>query len=424
VNNYSETHHALDAAPLPSYPRIEGQARFDVCVIGAGYTGISTSLHLAELGYNVALVEAQRIGYGASGRNGGQLGYGMSTLQPDLIHRFNKHIARKFWDLSVESVDLFHDLCDKHTIDCDFSSGNMACATSASTLAELSHHADIVEGYGRSVYKRLDSALTQHASGSSAYTGAIISQKSGHINPLKYVLGLAKAAQNAGVSIYEQSRVTAIANTKPATASFETGTITANYLVLCCNGYLGDLSRKLANRILPVDNYQAATQVLDDATIHSLIKAGACIWDTSHSVHYFRLTPDKRLIMGCGIGVPGHPPKNLEKDCRHHIEWVYPQLKDVGIDYIWSGTLAGTNNHLPDVGRLAPHVFYAQGYTGHGVGTAPLTGKYLAQEIHARSSGFKLLSDVKHKNILGGRFLRLPAVLAYILMTNTRDRLA
>jgi gamma-glutamylputrescine oxidase len=377
---------------------------------------------LAELGYNVALVEAQRIGNGASGRNGGQLGYGMSNLQPDLIHRFNKDIARKFWDLSVESVELFHDLCRKHSIDCDFSSGNMACATSASALADLNHHANIVESYGQSFYKRLDKELTQHTSGSSTYVGSILSQKSGHINPLKYVFGLAKAAEKAGVSIFEQSCVIAIKDTKPAKASFETGTITADFLILCCNGYLGNLSNKLANRILPVDNYQATTQILDDATINSLIKEGVCVWDTSRSVHYFRLTPDKRLIMGCGIGIPGHPPKNLEKDCRHHIEWVYPQLKGVGIDYIWSGTLAGTNNNLPDVGQLAPHIFYAQGYSGHGVGTAPLTGKYLAQEIHASSSGFKLLSRVKHRNVPGGRFLRLPAVLVYRLMTNTRDK--
>lgn len=422
MNIDSPSHHALDATPLASYPRFEGNARFDACVIGAGYTGISTALHLAELGYNVALVEAQRIGYGASGRNGGQLGYGMSVLQPDLVKRFDENIARKFWDLSVESVNLFHDLCTKHAIECDFSSGNMACATSASTLADLNHHVDIVESYGEPVYERLDKASTQHKSGSCAYVGAILSQNAGHINPLKYVLGLAKAAAKAGVSIYEQSRVTSIVRSKLATVSFECGTITADYLVLCCNGYLGNLNNTLANRILPVDNYQAATQILDEVTIKSLIKNGACIWDTTRSVHYFRLTPDKRLVMGCGISVPGYPPKNLEEDCRRHIEWVFPQLKNVGIDYIWSGTLAGTNNNLPDIGQLAPNVFYAQGYTGHGVGAAPLTGKYLAQEIHTSSSGFTLLSNVKHRNIPGGRFLRLPAVLVYKLLTNTRDK--
>lgn len=422
--SYPDSHHASESMLPPVYPRLEGQHRFDVCVIGAGYTGLSAALHLAELGFNVALVEAQRVGWGASGRSGGQLGYGMTVLQPELIHRFGQDIARAFWDVSVESVELFHSLCAQHGIDCDFSAGNMGCATTQNELDDLTRHADVVAGYGHDVYERFGADATREISGSPIYIGAILAHRAGHINPLKYALGLASAAESAGVSIFEGSRVTAIQPADPATVRFDTGAITAKYVVVGCNGYLQTLSKTLANRILPVDNYQAATEVLDEATRNKLIKGGVCAWDTSNSVHYFRLTPDNRLVMGCSIGIPGRPPGNLEKDCRRHINYVYPDLGDISLEYIWGGTLAGTRSRLPDVGRLADNVLYAQGYTGHGVGLAPLAGKYLAHAIGSASAGFEFLSSIDHKNMPGGRFLRIPFIIVYRLMTNTRDMVA
>lgn len=402
---------------------MEGQKRFDVCVIGAGYTGLSASLHLAAQGLDVALVEAHRVGWGASGRNGGQLGYGMTVMQPELVRRFGAEAARRFWDISVESVELFHHLCERHSIDCDFRPGTMACATTQSNLDYLLRHADIVESYGTDIYRRLDAASTRETSGSPIYTGAILSYRAGHINPLKYAFGLARAAEKAGVSIFEGTRAIDIQVAEPAKVSLETGEITADYVVLGCNGYLQALNKSLAKRILPVNNYQAATEVLDEETRNTLLKGEICIWDTSNSVHYFRLTPDNRLVMGCSIGIPGRPPGNLERDCRRHINYVYPNLRDVKIDYTWGGTLAGTRSRLPDVGRLAPNLLYAQGYTGHGVGIAPLVGKYLANAICAESDGFEFLGSFDHKNVLGGRFLRTPSIIVYRLMTNTRDML-
>ncbi|MFT5484790.1 MAG: gamma-glutamylputrescine oxidase, partial [Halieaceae bacterium] len=395
--HYPDSHHASAAKLLPEYPCLRGQQRFSVCVIGAGYTGISAALHLSQMGHSVALVESERVGWGASGRNGGQLGYGMSDLLPDLIQKCGEENARKFWDISVESVNLFHELSNNYNIDSDFKSGNMACATSARDYDSLRSHADIVDGYGQQIYQQLDRPATLDMSGSPSYHGAILSRHAGHINPLKYALGLAGAADSAGVSIFENSTVTSIDMSQPVTVNTTNGSVIADYAVLACNGHIGKLNTSLAARILPIDNYQAATEVLDGDVIDTLIKGGTCIWDTSKSVHYFRLTPDNRLVMGCGIGIPDHPPRNLERECRKHIAMVYPQLKGVKLDYIWGGTLGGTRNHLPDMGRLAPNVLYSQGYTGHGVGMAPLAGKYIARAIDGESREFELLSQVTHK---------------------------
>jgi gamma-glutamylputrescine oxidase len=421
--DYPSSHHAAQTDVLPVFESLKSDRRFDVCIIGAGYTGVSAALHLTELGYSVAVVEAQRVGWGASGRNGGQLGYAMTPLQPDLISRLGETNAKALWDLSVEAVDLFHSLCAKHDIDCDFVSGNTGCAITQSDADYLKEHADIVASYGYDTYDVLDAAQAQKLSGSPHFKGAIRSQKSGHINPLKYLLGLCKAACTAGVTFYENTPAQSVDYKDPAIIKCPEGKITANFVLLACNGYLGALHHSMGKRILPVDNYQAATVPLNDAQLSTLIKDGGCIWDTSHSVHYFRITPDRRLVMGCGIGIPGRPPRNIEADCRRHIEYVYPQLQGVGIDYVWGGTLGGTLRELPDVGLLSPNAYYAQGYTGHGVAIAPLVGRDIANAIHSESTGFDTLSNIEHVNIPGGRTLRLPLVIAYRLLTNTRDHL-
>ncbi len=421
--SYPNSHHESQTKTLLPFKHLEGIHQYDVCIVGAGYTGLSTAIHLAEKGLKVAVLEAKRVGWGASGRNGGQLGYGMAVLQGSLEKQFSKEDAKYFWDISVEAVDLFHTLCEKYDIDCDFKSGNMASAVTNSNLTELLEHAEIANGYGSDIYKTHDRKTTEDIIGSNRYLGSIISQKSGHINPLKYIMGLTNSAIKSGVNIYEESPVTEISYKNPATIKSNTGKILADYVVIACNGYQGSLNKKLAARILPIDNFQATTSPLDPNIYNNIIKGDMCIWDTSRSVHYFRKTPDHRLVMGCSIGLPNHIPRNIEAECRKHLEYVYPQLKDAPIDYIWSGTLGGNNRQLPDVGWLEPNILYAQSFTGHGVGLAPLVGKYMADVIHSESDKFNFLSKIKHKNIFGGRHLRIPAILVYKFMTNTMDKI-
>ncbi|WP_420547236.1 NAD(P)/FAD-dependent oxidoreductase [Curvivirga sp.] len=420
---YPVSYHTSVTKQLVPFSRLNGAKKYDVCVVGAGFMGCSTSIHLAKLGYKVCLVEAKRVGWGASGRNGGQLGYGMTKLQPDLIEQYTAEKTRIFWDISVESVELFHQLCEEYEIDCDFQSGNMACGLTTAHMDYLVKHANIVNGYGRQIFEILDQEETVRQTGSPIYKGSILSHRAGHINPLKYVLGLAKAAQKLGVDIYEESPALAISDGIPAQVTFHDGQIFADKIVLGCNGYIGNLNKTLAKRILPVDNYQAATEPLDDHILKSVINNGACAWDMARSVHYFRITPDRRLTMGCAIGIPNRKPRNLERECRKHLEYVYPHLTDVKLDYIWGGTLGGNHESLPDVGQLSENIFFAQAFTGHGVGLAPLLGKLIAEKINGTSDKFDFLARVKHRNIIGGTKLRIPAVLAYKFFTNSLDML-
>lgn len=423
MSTYPPSHHASQTSLLPPFDQLEGQHRYDVCVIGAGYTGLSTALHLQKLGYQVCLLEAERVGSGASGRNGGQLGFAMHDLQPALIARHGEQRARMLWDISVESIDLFHQLSQEYAIDCDFREGNMACAANRSDFENLLAHVRIVEGYGASLYTIYDRNESREVSGSPRYHGAICSERAGHINPLKYTLALAQAAAEAGVTLHEKSPVKEISYSSPTQVHTAMGSITAEHAVLCCNGYLGTLNKTMASRILPIDNYQTATAVLDEASLSKLIDGTMCIWDTSRSVHYFRMTPDNRLIMGCGVGVPGRTPRNIWRDCAQHLEYVYPHMAGVQLDYAWGGTLAVTRSSLPDMGKLADNIWYSQGYNGHGVAMAPMAGKYIAEAIHSSSPQFDLLAQTKHKPVPGGTPLRIAAVLAYRFTTNTLDRL-
>lgn len=400
---------------------VRGSHRFDACVIGAGYTGLSAGLHLAQAGRRVAIVDANRIGWGASGRNGGQLGYGMAALQPTLIEQVGQTRARQLWSLSVEAVEFFHHLCETHHIDCDFQPGNMACATTARDRDHLFQHAEVVERYGFDGYERLDAASAQRMSGSEIYRGGILVRRAGHINPLKYALGLARAAEDAGAVMFEASRALAVTPGRPVVVNFGEGSISADQVVLACNGYLGDLNPTLARRLLPIDNYQIATERLDEGLARSLLREGVCAWDTSRSVHYFRMTKDRRLVMGCGVGRPGRWPRQVERDCRKHLGYVYPQLKDTPTAFLWRGTLGGNRRNLPDVGRLNTNVYFAQGFTGHGVGLAPLVGYYLAEAINGHCEAFEILSRIRHKNMLPSRALRPAAIWAFRFATNTMD---
>ena len=435
---YPNSHHCSQVNLPEQYPELYGDQHFDVCVIGGGYTGLSSALRLAESGYRVAVLEACRVGWGASGRNGGQLGYSMTDLLPELQRKFGNERARKFWELSVEAVELFHRLCEQYNISCDFQSGVVGCAVTKEDFEGLAEHVAIVESYGNdagtlnpTIYECLDQAATSELSGSQIYRGGILSHRSGHLNPMKYLLGLARAAVDAGAVLFEASRVERIEYNEPPTVRTAKGRVTADKLVIACNGYLQGLNHRLANRILPVDNYQVATEPLAEPIRKLLIQQKVCIWDTSRSVHYFRMTADHRLVMGCGIGLPGRPPRNLMEDCRRHIEFVYPQLRDVSLGYLWSGTLAGTLNGMPDVGKIGENAYYAQGFNGHGLAMAPLVGRAIADEILSESDSlpnsfpgsehFKVLSSVQHRTIPGARHLYVPATLIYRWGTNTLD---
>ena len=399
-------------------PPLEGDRSCDVCVIGGGYTGLSAALHLAERGYEVVLLEAHRVGWGASGRNGGQLGSAHAKLQPTLVEKYGTDTARALWDLAEDAKALVKGLIDEHQIDCDYAPGNTACAVKPSDFDYLREHVEIAaRDYGYEAYEVFDRAEIAEISGSPCYAGGINDPTAGYLHPLNLSLGLAEAAVRAGAVLHEASAATEIVGGKSpgelAEVKTASGCVRARYVVIGCNGYLGKLSPKIAATAIAVDNYQLATAPLSEDLSARIITNGSCLWDTHFQVYYYSLSPDKRLIFGGGVGYPGREPDGLKSVVRKHMLKVYPQLADVGIDYAWGGTFSSTLSRLPDFGRLADNIFYAQGYTGHGVGLATLGGRLIADVVAGTAERFDVLANIPQLKYPGGALLREPT-LAFV----------
>jgi gamma-glutamylputrescine oxidase len=419
---------AATATASSEHPPFEGDRSCDVCVIGGGYTGLSTALHLAERGYEVVLLEAHRVGWGASGRNGGQLGSAHAKLQPELVERYGAETARSLWDLSEDAKTLVKELIDAHQIDCDYAPGNMACAVKPSDFETFRAHVDIVaRDYGYEAYEIFDRDEIAEISGSPCYVGAMNDATAGYLHPLNYSLGIAEAAVRAGAVLHEASVATEIAcgNSPGDTVEVKTtsGCVRASYVVVGCNGYLGKLSPKIAATTIAADNYQLATAPLSKDLCAQIITNGSCLWDTHFQVYYYSLSPDKRLIFGGGVGFPGREARDLKAVVRKHMLKVYPQLADVGIDYAWGGTFSNTLSRLPDFGRLADNVFYAQGYTGHGVGLATLGGRLIADVVAGTAERFDVLANIPQLKYPGGAMLREPTLALGFFYLWLRDRL-
>jgi gamma-glutamylputrescine oxidase len=395
-------------------------------VIGGGYTGLSAALHLAERGYEVVLLEANRVGWGASGRNGGQLGSAHAKLQPTLVEKYGAETARALWDLAEDAKALVKGLIDEHEIDCDYVPGNMACAVKPADFDEFRAHLEIVtRDYGYEAYEIFDRAETAKISGASCYVGAMNDPTAGYLHPLNLSLGLAEAAVSAGAALHEASAVTGLAfgNSPGGTTEVKTasGHIRARYVVIGCNGYLGKLSPKFAPTTIAADNYQLATAPLPEELGEQIITNGSCLWDTHFQVYYYSLSPDKRMIFGGGVGFPGREARDLKSVVRKHMLKVYPQLAGVEIDYAWGGTFSNTLGRLPDFGRLADNVFYAHGYTGHGVGLATLGGRLISDVIAGTAERFDVLANIPQLKYPGGAILREPTLALGFFYVWLRD---
>jgi gamma-glutamylputrescine oxidase len=407
---------------------LEGDRSCDVCVIGGGYTGLSAALHLAGRGYEVVLLEAQRIGWGASGRNGGQLGSAHAKLQPTLVARYGADSARALWDLAEDAKALVKELIDEHQIDCDYAPGNMGCAVKPSDFDELREHVDLVaRDYGYQAYEVFDRDEVAEISGSACYTGAICDPTAGYLHPLNLALGLAEAAVGAGAVLHEASAATEIiygnSPGEPAEVKTAAGCVRARYVVIGCNGYLGKLSPKMNATAITADNYQLATAPLSDDLCERIITNRSCLWDSHFQVYYYSLSPDNRLIFGGGVGFPGREPRDLKSVVREHLLKVYPQLARVEIDYAWGGAFSNTLSRLPDLGRLGSNVYYAQGYTGHGVGLATLGGRLIADVVAGSAERFDVLANLPKMKYPGGALLREPTLALGFFYIWLRDRL-
>ena len=425
---YPRSFWAATANASSDRPPLEGDRSCDVCVIGGGYTGLSAALHLAERGYDVVLLEAHRVGWGASGRNGGQLGSAHAKLQPTLVERYGTDTARALWDLAEDAKALVKRLIDEHQIDCDYAPGNTACAVTSSDFDYLCEHVDIAaRDYGYEAYEILDRTEIAEISGSVCYEGAICDPTAGYLHPLNLSLGLAGAAERAGAVLHEASAATEVvcgrSPGEPAEVKTASGSVRAKYVVIGCNGYLEKLSPEIGTKVIAVDNYQLATAPLPEDLYARIITSRSCLWDSHFQVYYYSLSPDKRLVFGGGVGFPGREPSDMKSVVREHMLKVYPQLAGVEIDYAWGGTLSLTLGHMPDFGRLGDNVFYALGYTGHGVGLATLGGQLLADVVAGTAERFDVLAGIPQRKFPGGAMLRCPTLALGFFYYWLRDRL-
>ncbi|MCC6000725.1 MAG: FAD-binding oxidoreductase [Pararhodobacter sp.] len=421
---YPRSWYAETAQPLPLQPRAEGALSCDVCVVGGGFTGLSAALHLAERGYDVILLEAQRLGFGASGRNGGQVGTGQRQDQDWLERTVGKIRARALWDMALESVALVRDLATRHAPDAGWADGIIHAAHKPGFVSEYHAYAEkLARDYGYDRVRPLSREEMRAMVGSPAYHGGEIDMGSGHLHPLRYALGLARAAQEAGVRMFEQSRVTALMPGDPARVSTDGAHITARFLALACNGYLGRLQPRVASRVMPINNFIAATRPMSDAERASIIKGDHAVADSKFVINYFRFSSDNRLLFGGGESYGYRFPPDIAATVRKPMTAIFPQLRDIEITHAWGGTLGITVNRMPHFERLTGNVLSASGYSGHGVAMATLGGKLLSEAIAGQAERFDLMASVPTLPFPGGAMLRTPLLVAAMLWFSLRDRL-
>lgn len=426
VNGYIDSYYLATANGLLTRPALSIDLDVDVCVIGGGFTGISAALHLAGRGYSVAVLEAERVGWGASGRNGGHVGTGQRKEQTELEALCGNETARVLWGLGQESVELVRQLIADHKIDCDLKSGILHVAAKKSHAVPMREYcAYLQDRYDCDDSRYVDAAEVDQMLGirPGKYFGGQLDTAAAHLHPLNYVLGLATAAEKAGAKIFEHSRVESFSQGSTVTVKTSTATVRSRYLVIGCNGYLEKLDGVIAGKIMPINNFVLATEPLSAEQAKELIRDDVAVQDTLFVINYWKLSGDNRLLFGGGENYTTRFPQDLKSFVRKYMLRVYPQLEDSRIDYAWGGTLAVTMNRLPSYGRLDKNVFYAQGYSGHGVPTATLAGKLLAEAIAGKPERFDVMANLPTVKFPGGVMLRWPGLVAGMAWHAMLDRL-
>ncbi len=423
-NASTGSYYLATAKGLKQRPSLQGNLHADICIIGAGYTGLSCALHLAQAGLKVVVLEARHAGFGASGRNGGQVIPGQRIDQIELERRYGNAHARKLATLAGEAQSLVRTLISAHGIDCDVKSGHLTAAARDSHARELRNyveHLDKHYNYKSARFVGADEMPSLVNTG--IYRGGLFDSDGMHLHPLNYALGLARAAEAAGAIILEDTQVLAVEAGTPRRVRAASGEISASFVVYACNAYLEGLNRQLEATIMPISNYVAATERLSPEAARALIPSDAAIADTKFVLDYYRLSADNRLIFGGGETYGAKDVDDAARFVRPCIERVFPQLKGIGIEHAWGGRLAITMPRLPHIGRLSPDVYFAQGYSGQGVAIATLCGKLIGEAIRNQSERFDVMASLRIPRLPGGTLLRKPLLQLALTWYALRDRL-
>lgn len=430
MNQYTQEHarsyYAASANGLAPFPALTDDLVADVCVIGGGFTGVNTAIELAQRGLSVILLEARRIGWGASGRNGGQLIRGIGHD----VSGFAKYVGidgvRYLERAGVESVELVGQRIREHDIECDLRWGFCELANTQAQFAAFKGEQQRLVDAGYAHETRLvgPEQIREQVVNAGVYAGGLVDMGSGHLHPLNLVLGEARLAQTLGVQIFEQSPVLELIHGSTVQVRCASGTVRAGSLVLGCNAHLDELEPKLSGKVLPAGSYIIATEPLAPDVAARLIPQNLALCDQKVGLDYYRLSADRRLLFGGACHYSGRDPADIAAYMRPQMLKVFPQLADVRIDYQWGGKIGITANRFPQVGRLGqqPNVFYAQGYSGHGLNVTHWCAKLLGEAIHAgHSQGFDVFSAVPHMTFPGGPMLRSPLLALGMLWYRVRE---
>lgn len=424
TSDYPDSYyHATKNRDLGLTP-LDGSTQADVCIIGGGYTGLSCALHLAKRGYRVVLLEARKIGWGASGRNGGQLGSGQRKDQIELCKSVGDDTAKRLWELAEDSKALAKQIIGDYSIDCDLKPG----------IAHPDHKPGYAKGsreyveflqqkYQYEDIQYIEQDEMAELTGSNSYYGGNLDTSASHLHPLNYALGLAAAAIKHGAILHESTVVESYEEGKVNRVVTNRGTIETTSVVIACNGYLGKLDKRMSGKIMPINNFIIATEPLDKEAAAKINPRDIAIADSRFVVNYYRLSADKRLLFGGGENYGRNFPTDIESFVRKPMTEIYPQLANIAVDYAWGGTLAVTLNRMPHFGRLGKNnTYFAQGYSGHGVATATLAGKLIANAIAGEAEDFDLFGKLPTRSFPGGDLLRWPALVLGMSYYALRDR--
>ena len=422
--SYPDSYYVATAKGLADYPALEETVTADVCVIGGGYTGLSAALNLKELGYEVVLLEAERIGYGASGRCGGLIGSGQRKDVLDMEELYGRDRSRLLWDFAEAAKEEIRSRVQKHGIRCDLQKGQLVGVHKRGYSDWPAELADaLAEHYDYPHCRALDADEAREMVATPTFLGGLWDAEALALHPLNYVLGLARAASEAGVRIYEDSRVRWYTRKDPSKVKTRHGSVQASFVVLGCNGYLGKLERRVAGKIMPINNFMIATEPLGEKRARELISGRFGVHDTRFVVNYFRLSDDHRLLFGGGENYRPGFPGDIENFVRPYMLRVFPQLEGTRIDYSWGGTLSVTVNRMPHFGRLRPNLYFAQGYSGHGISTASFAGKVIAEAIAGTAERFDVMAGIPTHTFPGGTLLRYPGMVLGMMFYSMKDRL-
>jgi gamma-glutamylputrescine oxidase len=417
-----DSYYLATAAPAEAYPAVAGSQECDVCIVGGGLAGLSAAIDLRRAGLDVVLLEGRQVGWGASGRNGGQALSGLACDLSVVQRQLGPDAARRIWDMTLEAVDLIGERCREFAIDCQWQAGYLAAAIGPRKARELHDWVRAMErDFGYHELQFIDGAAVRRWIDSTRYEALAFDPRGGHLHPLRYTQGLARAAAQLGARIQEGARATRLERGARPVLHTAHGTVRCRHVLLAGNVYLEDLEPRLARRIMPVGTFIAASAALGAARADALIPSRAAVCDTQFVLDYFRLSADHRMLFGGRVSYSTIAPRRLADSMRARMLGVFPQLADVPIEYSWGGYVDITMNRAPDFGRVDPNIYYLQGFSGHGLALTGLAGRLAAQAIAGDAARFDLFARLQHREFPGGAALRTPALVLAMSWFRLRD---